>query len=140
MKNILLSAVFVFLFVSSSWATDRDHCKDFIQIHIDMEDDGGYVEIYYVDCDGKSRQDVFRHESGVVCADTRYEISLSAIEYDGYDFIGWGNDDINGTYVEMPLCEDLYLAPRFQDYDDHHDHDDHDDHDEDESCFIQNLK
>ena len=110
---------------------------DFAYLYIDMEDRGGYVEVYYVDCDGNSREEIFRYDSGFVCVDTDYNVLLIARPFDDYYFVGWGDDDIWGYEVEMYLCEDLYLAPRFQEYPDYHYHHYHDDYD---SCFIQNLQ
>ena len=137
MKKIILVLLFVLLsFSPSSASPPEGGCNNFVNLYIDMEDSGGYVEVYYVNCEGESRKEIFKHESGVVCVDTDYEILLVAIESDGYDFIGWGDDDIWGDEVEMFLCEDLYLAPRFQEY--HHHHHDHDD--DYDSCFIKSLK
>ena len=137
MKNIMLALLFVLLsFSPSSADTSGNECEDFVYLYIDMEDNGGYVEVYYVDCEGESQKEVFKHESGVVCVDTDYEVLLTAIPSDDYEFIGWGDDDIWGYEVEVYLCEDLYLAPRFQEYPDYHHHHD----DDDDSCFIKSLK
>ena len=136
MKNIILALFFVLLPFSSSSADNLgDECNDFAYLYIDMDDSGGYVEVYFVDCEGESQKDVFKHEVGVVCVDTDYEVLLVTKPSDGYDFIGWGDEDIWGDEVELYLCEDLYLAPRFQEYPDHHHHDDDDD-----SCFVKSLK
>ena len=134
----MLMLLFVLL-PYSSFSADKpgDECSDFADLYIDMEDSGGYVEVYYVDCEGESQKEIFKHESGVVCVDTDYEILLEAKPSDGYEFIGWGDEDVWGDEVEMLLCEDLHLAPRFQEYPDHHHHDDDDD---DYSCFIKCLK
>jgi len=134
MKKLLLALIFVLFFFSPSSADPGKDCKEFAALYINMEDSGGYVEVYYVDCEGKSQKEKFKHESGVLCVDTDYEILLVAIPYDDYEFIGWGDDDIWGYEVAMYLCEDLYLAPRFQEY--HHHHDD----DDDDTCFIKSLK
>lgn len=139
MKKIMLALLFVFFsFSPSSAANPGDECADFVNLHIDMEDKGGYVQVYYVDCEGKSQKDTFKRESGAVCVDTDYEILLVAKPYDDYEFVGWGDDDVWGYEVEMYLCEDLYLAPRFQEYPDYHYHYHH--YDDDDSCFVKSLK
>lgn len=136
MKKIMLALLFVLLSFSLSSADNPgDQCNDFANLYVDMNDSGGYVKVYYVDCEGKSQKNTFKHESGVVCVDTDYEILLVAIPYDDYEFIGWGDDDVWGYEVSMFLCKDLYLAPRFQEYHDYHHH-----YDDDDSCFIQSLE
>lgn len=138
MEKTILALLFTLLSFSPSFADPLGHeCYDCAYLYIDAESRGGYVEVYYVDCDGKSREETFERESGYVFIDTDYTALLIARPYDDYYFLGWGDDDLQDRSVEIYLCEDLFLVPRFQEIDDHHHH--HDD-DYDETCFIQTLK
>ena len=134
MKKTILALLFALLSLSPVLADPFDYeCFDCAYLYIDTRDRGGYVEVYYVDCEGKTQEEVFKRESGYVFVDTDYTVLLIARPYDDYYFLGWGDDDLRGHSIELYLCEDLYLTPRFQDiYDHHHD-------DDDDSCFIQSL-
>ena len=135
MKKTILASLFALLFFSSALADPLDYkCFDCAYLYIDMGDRGGYVEVYYVDCDGESQEETFKRETGYVFVDTDYTVFLIARPYDDYYFLGWGDDDLRGHSIEIYLCEDLYLTPRFQEIDDHHHRHD------DDTCFIQSLK
>jgi hypothetical protein len=135
MKKTILVSLFALLFFSPVLADPVDsECFDCAYLYIDMRDRGGYIEVYYVNCDGKSREATFERESGYVFVDTDYSVLLIARPYDDYHFLGWGDDDYRSRSIEIYLCEDLFLVPRFRDIYDHRHNDD------DYSCFIQNLK
>lgn len=132
-KQIILVLLFTLVSFSNALADPPGYgCLDCAYLYIDMEDYGGYVDIYYVDCDGKSREKTFERETGYVLADTDYSVLLRARPYDDYFFLGWGDDELQGSFIEVYLCDDLFLVPRFQEIDD-------DDDDDDYSCFIRSC-
>jgi len=134
MKKTILTLLFALLFFSPASADPPDYeCFDCAYLYIDMEGSGGYVDVYYMDCDGESREETFNHETGYVFVDTDYSVLLRARPYDDYYFLGWGDDDLQASSVEIYLCEDLFLVPRFEEIDDHYHH-------YDDTCFIRSLK
>lgn len=137
MKKIILALSFALLIFStpSVISAQSNNCLDFVYLYIDMEDRGGFVEVYYVDSDGESRTKTFKRETGYVFVDTDYAVLLIARPYEDYYFLGWGDDDLRRRSVEIYLCGDLFLVPRFQEIDDHHHY-----YDDEDTCFIQSLK
>lgn len=135
MKKIMLALSFALLiFLTPSAISAQSNCLDFVYLYIDMEDRGGFVEVYYVDSDGKSRSKTFKRESGYVFIDTDYAVLLIARPYEDYYFLGWGDDDLRRHSVEISVCEDMFLVPRFQRIRGYYDDDD-----DYYSCFIQSL-
>ena len=134
MKKTLMAVLFA-LFAGFSVAAYSygDTCVDCAYIYIDMEDSGGFVEVYYVDCDGQSREERFKRESGYVFVDTDYAVLLIARPYSDYYFLGWGDDDLRRHSINLSVCEDIFLVPRF-----HRIHGCCDD--DDYCCFIKSLK
>jgi len=71
MKKIMLALFFTLVSFSQVWADPPGYeCFDCAYLYIDTEDRGGYVDVYYVDCDGKSREETFERETGYVFMDT----------------------------------------------------------------------
>lgn len=132
MKKLSMALLIaLFAFSSASGNASQLDCLDFVYIYVNMEDRGGFVEVYYVDDDGDSRMKTFRRESGYVFVDTDYSVILIARPYEDYYFLGWGYDDLRSHSVELYVCEDMFLVPRFQKIGDCCD--------DDYNCFIQSL-
>ena len=115
MQKTLIALFFAVLTCFSVSAPSHgDECYDCAYIYIDMEDYGGFVEVYYVDCDGRTREKRFKRESGHVLVDTDYAVLLIADPYNDYYFLGWGDDDLRRHSINISVCEDIFLVPRFQ--------------------------
>ena len=134
MKKKTLALLFALLFFFPVLADPFDNERfDCAYLYIDMENTGGFVEIYYVDCDGRSREKILKRESGYAFVDTDYTVLLIAMPYDDYYFLGWGDEGLLERSIEIYLCRDLFLFPRFQEIGDCCEDED------DYNCFIQSL-
>ena len=134
MKKLIMAVlVALFNFAPLSVIASQWDCLDFVYVYVGMEDKGGFVEVYYVDSHGDSRMKTFERESGYVYVDTDYTVLLIARPYDGYYFLGWGDDDLQRTSIELYVCDDIFFVPRFHKIGDCCEDDD------DYNRFIQSL-